>query len=234
VIERDAGAAQKFLREARTAAACATPTSSTSSISVPADGPPYFVMEAARGPSLRGSGGRRALPPGEVVVIARQLANAARRGPRSRRRPCRRHAVQLCWSSAAPIRSANRLHVKLVDFGLGRARRRGLRDENPEFVLGTRRTISPEQLRGLAPTDRSDQYGLGAVLFELLTGRAAVSPRRSAHAVPDAPHRADPDRREPARPLPPKLADIVHTGLQKDAAGPGFSPACARCWVCAR
>ncbi|HEY0992525.1 MAG TPA: protein kinase, partial [Kofleriaceae bacterium] len=107
------------------------------------------------------------------------------------------------------------LHVKLVDFGLAELAGEGLRDENPEFVLGTPAYISPEQLRGLAPTDRSDQYGLGAVLFELLTGhppyhhddlRTLCMMHLTAPIPPvESPH----------GPLPPKLADIVTTCLQK-------------------
>ena len=56
--------------------------------------------------------------------------------------------------------------MKLVDFGLAELAGESMQDENPEFVLGTPAYISPEQLRGLPPTDRSDQYGLGAVIYE--------------------------------------------------------------------
>ncbi len=87
--------------------------------------------------------------------------------------------------------------------------------ENPEFVLGTPAYISPEQLRGLPPTDRSDQYGLGAVIYELLVGRPP-------YAHPDLRtlcmmHITSPipPVESPHGPLPPKLADVVTTCLQK-------------------
>jgi serine/threonine-protein kinase len=107
------------------------------------------------------------------------------------------------------------LSVKLVDFGLAELAGEGLRDENPEFVLGTPAYISPEQLRGLAPTDRSDQYGLGAVLFELLTGHPPYHHddlRTLCMMHLTAPI---PLVESPHGPLPPKLADIVTTCLQK-------------------
>jgi len=107
------------------------------------------------------------------------------------------------------------MHVKLVDFGLAELASEGLRDENPEFVLGTPAYISPEQLRGLAPTDRSDQYGLGAVLFELLTGHPPYEHddlRKLCLMHIQAPI---PLVESPHGPLPPKLADLVTTCLQK-------------------
>ena len=105
--------------------------------------------------------------------------------------------------------------VKLVDFGLATLAGEGLRDENPEFVLGTPAYISPEQLRGLAPTDKSDQYGLGAVLFELLAGKPPYVDddlRKLCMMHVQAPI---PVVESPHGPLPPKLAELITTCLQK-------------------
>src|SRR5678815_393408 len=112
---------------------------------------------------IRDSVATGALQPAEVVAIARQLTNALAAA----------HDRGVVHADVTPsnvlvVDAGNdqgvpgELHVKLVDFGLAELAGEGLRDENPEFVLGTPAYISPEQLRGLAPTDRSDQYGLGA------------------------------------------------------------------------
>jgi serine/threonine protein kinase len=86
-------------------------------------------------------------------------------------------------------------------------------------VLGTPAYISPEQLRGLPATDRSDQYGLGAVLFELLTGRPPYQHKdlRSLCMM----HIASPIPvvESPHGPLPPKLSDVITTCLQKTPQG---------------
>ena len=72
-----------------------------------------------------------------------------------------------------------------------------------------------EQLRGLPASDRSDQYGLGAVLFELLTGHPPFQDpdlRTLCMMHITAPV---PPVESPHGPLPPMLADLVTTCLQK-------------------
>ena len=217
VIERDAGAAQKFLREARTAARVRHPNIvDVIDFGHLPDGRPYFVMELLEGQSLADLVAAGALPPGDVVLIARQLANALAvahdRGVV--------HAdvtpsnVLVVDAGNDPLHPSE-LHVKLVDFGLAELAGEGLRDENPEFVLGTPAYISPEQLRGLAPTDRSDQYGLGAVLFELLTGHPPYHHEDLRTLCMMHLTAPIPMVESPHGPLPPKLADIVTTCLQK-------------------
>lgn len=217
VIERDAGAAQKFLREARTAARVRhLNIVDVVDFGYLLDGRPYFVMELLEGQSLADLVAGGALPPGDVVMIARQLANALaaahdRGVVHADVTPSNVLIVDVGSDPAHP----GEVHVKLVDFGLAELAGEGLRDENPEFVLGTPAYISPEQLRGLAPTDRSDQYGLGAVLFELLTGQPPFHHddlRTLCMMHLTAPI---PAIESPHGPLPPKLADIVTTCLQK-------------------
>ncbi len=216
VIERDSGAAQKFLREARTAARVRHPNIvDVIDFGHLPDGRPYFVMELLEGQSLADLVLPGALPPAEVVVIARQLANAlAAAHDRGVVHADVTPSNVLVVGGSDPAHPGE-LHVKLVDFGLAELAGEGLRDENPEFVLGTPAYISPEQLRGLAPTDRSDQYGLGAVLFELLTGAPPYHHddlRTLCLMHLTAPI---PTIESPHGPLPPKLADLVTTCLQK-------------------
>ncbi len=210
VVERDPTAAEKFLREARTASRVRHPNIvDVFDFGHMPDGRPYFVMELLEGESLADRVGRGALPPAEVVTIARQLATALAAA----------HERGVVHADVTPsnvlVLGTTDLHVKLVDFGLAELAGEGLQDEVPEFVLGTPAYISPEQLRGLAASERSDQYGLGAVLFELLTGHPPFqSPdlRTLCMMHLTAPV---PPVESPHGPLPPKLADLVTTCLQK-------------------
>lgn len=213
VIERDPTAAQRFLREARTAARVRHPNIvDVFDFGHLPDGRPYFVMELLEGESLADRVARGPLPPQEVVQIARQLGEALAaahdRGVI--------HA-DVTPSNALVVKTEDdkEIHVKLVDFGLAELAGEGMRDENPEFVLGTPAYISPEQLRGLAATDRSDQYGLGAVLYELICGHPPYEHedlRKLCMMHIQAPI---PLVESPHGPMPPKLADLVTTCLQK-------------------
>lgn len=210
VIERDPTSAQRFLREARTAARVRHPNIvDVVDFGYLGDGRPYFVMELLEGDSLADRVAHGALPPADVVTIARQLVAAL--GAAHERGVI--HA-DVTPSNVLVVAGPEPL-VKLVDFGLAELAGEGLHDETPEFVLGTPAYISPEQLRGLSPTDRSDQYGMGCVLFELLTGRPPYMDddlRTLCMMHVSAPI---PPIESPHGPLPPKLVEVVTTCLQK-------------------
>lgn len=208
---RDATAAERFLREARTAARVRHPNIvDVFDFGFLPDGRPYFVMELLAGESLASRVAAGPLPPHEVVAITRQLATALAAA----------HERGIIHADVTPnnvlvVAADGELHVKLVDFGLAELAGGGLREENPEFVLGTPAYISPEQLRGLAPTDRSDQYGLGAVVFELLAGHPPYEDADLRTLCMKHLQAPIPAVESPHGPLPPKLADVVTTCLQK-------------------
>jgi tetratricopeptide (TPR) repeat protein/predicted Ser/Thr protein kinase len=63
--------------------------------------------------------------------------------------------------------------AKILDFGL--AKPMGIKAVDPALtatghVVGTRRSMSPEQLRGAEVDGRSDLFSLGVLLYEMLTG----------------------------------------------------------------
>ncbi len=85
----------------------------------------------------------------------------------------------------------------LADFGLARAIEPNHAGGGEREVVGTPRYMAPEQLRGAADA-RSDIYGLGLTLYELLTLRlpAGVPPGGRPAA-----------RHAPPRPVPPRQLD---------------------------
>lgn len=75
--------------------------------------------------------------------------------------------------------------VKLIDFSIARKVKSGWSGMfGSKKVQGTRSYMSPEQIRGKKLDQRSDIYGFGCVVFELLAGKppfSAVSPDELLH-----------------------------------------------------
>jgi hypothetical protein len=102
---------------------------------------------------------------------------------------------------------------KLVDFGLARAAEDHERLTRTGALLGTPHYMAPEQAIGLKEDDpRTDVYGLGAVLYALLTGRAphegASSVIALLHRVMSGPPRWPDPAELGGRALPPGLVAI--------------------------
>ncbi len=210
VVERESTAAQRFVREARAAARVRHPNIvDVFDFGHFPDGRPYFVMELCEGESLIDLVRRGPLQPSDVVHIARQIGNAL----------AQVHDHGVIHADVTPsnvlVTSHNPLHVKLLDFGLAAIAGEHFFEEETDFVLGTPQYISPEQLHGMPATDRSDQYGLGCVLFELITGMAPYRHENVRELCMMHIHAPVPTPMSPYGPLPGKLADVVYTCMQK-------------------
>jgi eukaryotic-like serine/threonine-protein kinase len=115
--------------------------------------------------------------------------------------------------------------VKLLDFGLAReapGRRAaesadgiGIDLTGPGMMVGTPRYMSPEQVSGEEADPRSDLFGLGSLLYEMLAGTPPFE-GASVHQVLVALLRDDPRDLQSANPkVPAGLARIVHRCLAK-------------------
>jgi eukaryotic-like serine/threonine-protein kinase len=116
--------------------------------------------------------------------------------------------------------------AKILDFGIARIENPALstgRVTQPSvgsssvFVMGTAGYISPEQVRGKRADARSDIFALGAVYFEMLTGRRAFlrdSPVETLGAV----LRDDPRKHPEVKRIPEALQGFLFRCLEKDPA----------------
>lgn len=108
--------------------------------------------------------------------------------------------------------------VKVVDFGL--ARRASLTDlartgDKASLHAGTPEYISPEQVRGLAATPRSDLYSTGVMLFELLSGHLPFEDTDVMALIEAHVKRAPPPVSKWVGGLPDELVSIVSALLEK-------------------
>jgi eukaryotic-like serine/threonine-protein kinase len=141
----------------------------------------YFAMELVDGATLRLRLNDGPLPPVEALTIAAGLLEALAHA----------HLAGILHRDVKPenIILTREGTPKLLDFGLASRLNEAVFDVDPESVdattmttltklddiVGTPGYMSPEQLRGQLLGAASDVFQIGAVLFEMITGRRAFS-----------------------------------------------------------
>ena len=81
-----------------------------------------------------------------------------------------------------PLTPDHSFHAVLADFGIAQVADAS-RVTAPGTAMGTAAYISPEQVRGSAPSPASDIYSLGLVLIEALAGRRAYASQTPIEAI---------------------------------------------------
>jgi serine/threonine protein kinase len=166
---------QRFIQEAKSASSLNHPNIITIYEIDQADGTDFMVMEFVAGKTLQQlipSGG---LPVADVLKYAIPIASALAAA----------NAAGIIHRDIKPgnIMAGASGIVKVLDFGLAKLT---AHEETPEdatqtlkaqteegTIIGTVAYMSPEQAQGKTVDARSDIFSLGAVLYELLTGRRA-------------------------------------------------------------
>jgi tetratricopeptide (TPR) repeat protein/class 3 adenylate cyclase/TolB-like protein len=114
--------------------------------------------------------------------------------------------------------------LKILDFGLAVAQpaiRDGERRENDtqkKVLAGTLPYLPPEQLRGEASDARSDLYSVGAVLFEMATGKPPFPSAVPTELIDSILHETPPAARQLNANLSPLLEALLLKALQKGPA----------------
>jgi len=197
---------RRFLREARLAARLTHPNIVTVYDAGEHDGALYIVMEYVEGETLAELLRRRGrLPPDEVVALGRQAAAGLQHA----------HDHGLVHRDVKPqnllVRSDGTL--KISDFGIARAAE-ATQITSAGTILGTAGYLAPEQAAGEEASAAADVYGLGAVLYEALTGRTPVRVASLAD-LPTA-HLEPPDPVGTIAPgVPPRLETAVMRALER-------------------
>ncbi len=167
---RDEQGRVRFQREARAIAALSHPNVLAVYDVGEDGGVPYLVTELLEGETLRRRLQRGAPPVAQALQIAAGIADGLAAA----------HALGLVHRDVKPenvflVASGG---LKLLDFGLARpSPERATEDDRsltqPGMLVGTASYLAPEVASGGTATAASDLFALGAVLFELLTGRRA-------------------------------------------------------------
>ena len=207
---------RRFLREALSAARLRHPHIVTVYTADEVDGQLYLAMEYIPGADLAAILDHElSIEPHRVVRLLEQVADALDAA----------HRLQLTHRDVKPSNvlverpgstdttadgpSGGPEHAYLVDFGLSKSATAG--DQSITMtgqVLGTVAYIAPEQLHAAVTDGRCDQYALGCMAFECLTGRLPF-PRENSIGVITAHLTAPPPSAAELMPSLPRAVDRV-------------------------
>ncbi len=87
----------------------------------------------------------------------------------------------------------------------------------PGMIMGTVGYMSPEQVRGQATDARSDIFALGAILYEMLSGKRAFQGPTAADTISAVLNHEPPSLSQVVTGIPPALERVVHRCLEKKA-----------------
>ena len=215
----DAIRRQRFEREAKTVSQLNHPHICVLHDIGRHDGIDYLVMECLEGETLAKRLEKGSLPLEQVLKFGAQIADALDRAHRS-------GIVHRDLKPGNVMLTAN--GTKLLDFGLAKpaaplaslATLSATKQDSPVTeqgtIVGTFQYMSPEQVEGRELDSRSDIFSLGAVLYEMLTGKRAFE-GKSQLSVASAILEKDPAPLSAVRPMtPPALDQTIRRCIAKD------------------
>ena len=217
-LSADPRALERFEREARAASALNHPNICTVYEVDEHEGVPFIAMEYVVGGSLDELVGAEGLPVSVVLSYGIQIADALAKA----------HSAGIVHRDLKPsnIMVTRDGLVKVLDFGLAKVRSApsgvDLGAPPPETpltnegtILGTLQYMAPEQLEGREADPRTDIFALGAVIYEMATGRKAFEGKSQANLIAAILER-EPPAISTLRPIAAPILDrIVATCLAK-------------------
>ena len=212
---------QRFDREARAIAQLSHPNVCTLFDVGHDQGIGYIVIELLDGETLASRLERGPLPIEECFTLGARMASALAAA----------HARGIVHRDLKPANvMLTRTGPKLLDFGLAKSfgPTPELSGEATEtaaakltgtgMLIGTVPYMAPEQIEGRQPDARTDIFALGAVLYEMATGKPAFSAHNPV-ALVAAVLASDPPPLSTVRPgAPPSLDRLIRRCLAKDPA----------------
>jgi serine/threonine protein kinase len=210
---------ERFLREARAAAAVVHPAIAAV-YEVGTDGEtPYIAMEYVSGRTLRAVLADGAMAVTDAIRVSIPIADAIARA----------HRAGVVHRDLKPenVMVDGEGHPKILDFGIARMLDTGAapvsgEDRGAPFatpdgaIIGTPAYVSPEQARGRAVDGRSDVFSFGTMLFEIVCGAPPFEGPSAVDVVTAVIRDTPATPRSIAPTVPPELERIILKCLEKD------------------
>jgi tetratricopeptide (TPR) repeat protein len=210
----------RFTREARSASALNHPNIVTIHEVGTDNGTPYIVMEHIEGTDLRTLLRGGPLHNRRTMNIAAQIADGLGAA----------HEKGIVHRDLKPenVMVTKDGFVKILDFGLAKliapyeddaeTAQWDFPATNPGTIVGTVGYMSPEQAHGRPLDFRSDQFSLGAILYELATGKPAFAGENALDTMTAIVREEPKPIHDFNRQAPPAFCHVVEKLLAKDPA----------------
>jgi eukaryotic-like serine/threonine-protein kinase len=186
------------------------------------EGAPYVVSELLEGETLRKRIGGTPVAQRRAIDYALQIANGLAAA----------HGKGIIHRDLKPdnIFITNDGRLKILDCGLAKLTQADgdqaqtdiptrRVDTDPGVVMGTVGYMSPEQLKGKPVDQRSDIFSLGAILYEMLSGRRAFHRESVAETMSAILREDPPELSDTNKSVSPALERIVSHCLEKNPEG---------------
>ncbi|MEE9234537.1 MAG: serine/threonine-protein kinase, partial [Candidatus Acidoferrales bacterium] len=213
---QDRQAVERFQREARAASALNHPHICTIHDIDEHQGRPFIAMELLEGQTLKHKIGEQPLEIEEALRLGSEIADGLEAA----------HGKGIVHRDIKPanVFVTRRGQAKLLDFGLAKLLRpvgdvtAGETLTKSQAAPGTLPYMAPEQLRGEAVDTRTDLWALGALLYEMVTGKRPFHEELVPRLIDAILHQAPVAPRALNSKVPAELERAILKCLEKDPA----------------
>ncbi len=203
------GAIGRFRREARTAAALEHPNIIPVYRIAPGGRVFWYTMKYLEGRSLAEVlEERKVLPLAAAITILERVADALDYA----------HTRHVIHRDVKPsnVMLDPRGHILVMDFGIAKEAASGTLARS-DAIIGTPYYMSPEQCRGGTLTGASDQYSMGVMAYQMLSGRVPFDNRTVVDILRQQCTEAPPPLTDVQPALPSHVCAAVERAMAKDA-----------------
>jgi serine/threonine-protein kinase len=216
----------RFMQEARVSAGIKSPYVVTvTDVDQTDENVPFLVMELLTGEVLADRLAREPVLPvafAAEILVQVLLALEAAHAAGVIHRDMKPENVFLTKSSGVFGANSSGLLAKVLDFGIAKLRAIGEVQAHltrPGSVMGTPEYMAPEQAFAADSVDaRADVYAVGAMAFEMLSGRRPIPGQDPRSIATEALQSGSPRLIDVAPNVPPNVSDVVATALNPNPA----------------